>query len=180
MTRQYPTCVWFHSTGSWHPSAALLYTANEFTLLVRTSCIFPSCWTEGNESELKGNRMPSADKWFGIFLLKVNYVHYMCPVYDCTRHRQSMCRWQKLTGLTCSLHGALEEPWTSWAPGKELGSAWNAVWFSMWSPCSPAKVCRDLDSAPLRLVFQKETAQLSSCWKNLRGDGTHVTVQCCL
>ena len=32
-----------------NPSVGLLYKLNEFPLSERTCCIFPSCWTEGNE-----------------------------------------------------------------------------------------------------------------------------------
>lgn len=36
---------------------------NEFPIFARTCCIFLSCWTEGNESELKRNGGSSAEKW---------------------------------------------------------------------------------------------------------------------
>lgn len=155
---------------------------------MRTCCIFPSCCTEVNgatERELERNWVPSTEKWTVrgaekqwaklCFWLKVGL--YLTPFVGC----MCMCKcmfecvcvcggaayvseWQKvskLTVLTCGLaRGALEEPWTSAAPDEELGSAWNGVWFSTWSPRGSAQSCRDWDSAPLRWAFQKETVQL--------------------
>lgn len=85
----------------------------------------------------------------------------MCVWVLCAAYVSEWQKVSKLAVLTCRLAGgALEEPWTSAAPDEELGSAWNGVWFSTWSPRGSAQSCRDLDSAPLRWTFQKETVQL--------------------
>lgn len=186
----------------WNPSVSLLY--KWISTVCKSMLYFSSCWTEGNERELKRKWTPSAEKWTLWYtekqlLKRVScFKSYAC-IYMCTfcvihmlmcvwvLPAAYVCDWQKvskLAVLTCRLAGGgLEEPWTSAAPDEELGSAWNSVWFSTWSPHGSAQSCRDLDSAPLRWTFQKETVQLhciNSRLQELRRDETRITIQYCL
>lgn len=191
----------------WNPSVCLLYkwisTVCE-DMLHFSKLLNRRKW----DTELKRNRVPSAEKWTVGDLKKrcvkigslLNVSFWPCTVSVCKFCvillmlvfvcvcAACLSEWQKGSKLavrTCRLAGvALEEPWTSAAPDEDLGSAWNSVWFSTWSPRGSVQLCRDFDSVSFEgKQFKRRrfssTASIVA-YKNFRGDETHITIQYCL
>lgn len=93
---------------------------------------FPSCWTEGNGSELKRNWVPAAEKWTrtnrGIRKEGRGFIPWTSMCLRLAWGRALV--WSEPTNVerisSFSHAGALNIG--------SFGSAWDAGWFSTWSP----------------------------------------------
>lgn len=184
--------IWLEAVF-WNPSVASLYK------WISTFCENILCfsellnwekweWAETENPQLScehsqmmdgsefSSRFISLKSTLSFCLLKV-WCDFCSSLRRCAGVGSVCCiyEWQKVSKLAvlpCGLErgGASEEPWLSTPLDKELGNAWNGVWFPMWSPCSPAQSCKVLHSAPLSLTFQKAPVQLrriNSCSQEL-------------